>query len=459
MKKLLSILAFFCCINTLAYANLTEGVNATKTQAIEKKSAQVSIPLYLKNQIQATARQAFETNTTIVLDSITMVERATDEISGEREGKSIFSIAPDGLVTTESSSKILGVWTQTIKNESKFDKNGNLILSINYPYYNQKYIPLEKDEYEYENGRITKYFSYRWSTILGIWTGVTADEVSYNDDGIVTSRTTYENWDASDNEWRKKEMKEYEFDEFNRIIHSLEYKNWDTSNKRWGDIRDEKIEYDEAGRITLSESKMWDYDTDQWGETSVSIETFDKDGRPLIQKLLTMRDSYIKEYEYDEAGRTTLKTHLYDQISPDKWMTGEKEEFKYDDLGREIGKASYYWAKIYDDWKWIGTSKYEMKYNKDQEEDSAIYYDWDRDINEWIGFSKQEILRDQYENIISDIVYSSQDETTKEWTTIESGLKYEYTYHPNNSIKTAKKFRWSNSQWEEVGIHTYYYAK
>lgn len=456
MKKTLLVFALLCCINTLAYANLNEGRKATKIEMLKKKhdankSEQSTIPLSLRLQLQSATLQAMTTNTAVVLDSIIKIEDGALY-------KETFTIAPDGLITAQNfQDGGLGTWNLIDKIEYKLDSQGRIILHISYttPDF-RSFFPYIKKEFEYKNGLQTIRIVYNWDTNTSQWVGEIKEEQSYNNAGFVTSNKVYSGWDKTTKSWIKFLELEFEYDEANRKTCSLNREDWNITKQTWDKISKEEIKFDEAGRLVCKKTSNMD-ENNNWIIFNLKEQTYDSKGRPSVEEMYHEGVSnYRTEYQYDEAGRITLELNLHEKdIETNKWSSGSKMEFEYNNRGLLIGQIDYTWDATTQ--TWLEKTKEEYKYSDPNTPDFSAYYDWNAEKGRWDGTSKSEILRDRHGNITSDMSYSSQDETTREWS-IRSGLKNEYIYNSNNLIDTRKRFNWENNKWEQTGTYTYHYS-
>ncbi len=215
-------------------------------------------------------------------------------------------------------------------------------------------------KYTYENdalGRDTLTIGHYWNVDTWDWVSITKREDQY--DSIANSLTTiYYEWDSTGNDWKLSSKYERFFDEFDQDTLGISY-SFDHISQSW--MYEVKLvqTYDPTNRISTYEGYYWDDLHNAWIGSS------------------------MYEWQVDEYGAIILSiSYEWDTLLFDWYIySGHFRERTYDVSGKEIEEISYSWDK--DLSIWIPGSKVMWYYNKDDQLNIEVYFEWNSDSSEW----------------------------------------------------------------------------
>ncbi len=152
------------------------------------------------------------------------------------------------------------------------------------------------------------------------------------------------------------------------------------------------------------------------------IEDFDRGLFPGKTLFLTQSDQKNRQ-KASLAGKQKLDSVVSEvfDLDENKWLLESKEEYIYDDKGKQILLAYYFRDSL--DEEWIGYLKEESEYNSDGNQSLYVFYLWDEYDSQWMAF-----------------------------------LKSEYIYETGQK-KYDLDFMWDedSNDWESYGVYTYEY--
>ena len=258
----------------------------------------------------------------------------------------------------------------------------------------------------------------------------------------------------------------------NMVLHMNHY--WD------GYTTSDEYMYDDNNNLIMETCYMWDYDINSWKELWKSEYTYDSRG-----KLIIMIDSNIikntdwtsrkSEYKYNNKGKLIKKID-YDWDN-NNWVISGKTEYRHINIGKLTIETEYYWEGETGDWE-IG-DKIEYTYDNNDRLITEIYYDRNDETNDWNKFEKSEYNYDNNDNLIMLTYYEKWSDKTNTW---KLRYKKEYifdlsyskidlimpvdielinpriTYIVNNMLKETILYEWSEKDWIQENVTTYYWS-
>ncbi len=352
--------------------------------------------------------------------------------------------------------------------ETKYDENGNKLISSNYRFISNIWI--KAYEYVYINGE-----EKRTCVILlnedGLYdrtfeeeydeTGVLLRkiyvifennevkekiEVSYDSNGNKTSEIHY---DFENGEWVKNEAASSE----NKIVHKKEdvqegvYKTIDETYDKndklisaieiyyWNEKPSKKTEitYNDDGNVAYAIA--YDYVNDEW--------------------------ALFEQYNFTYVDSVLISLVISSYVN-NAWIGREKHDYVYDENGNKIEEHD----SKYVNGKWIvceklkkinGQEQLKLYYNLALNEDGSFNNQWESEYDEngnellniyqeyvngeWVNKSKQEYAYDENGNLLSTIYSVYINET---WNYKD---KFEFTYDKDGNRTSEKKYSYQNGQW------------
>lgn len=344
------------------------------------------------------------------------------------------------------------------KYEYDYDENGKCILEAQYDFNveTDSWAGLYKHEYAYTYVR--RYYGYRrtldayydgWDSEKGEWIGYEKEEHDYDSYGNKTLDSN-SNWDNTTGDWYVLWRKEYEFKKNSDIQTSYSYYKWDVELNKLKGIDHWTTVYNSRGDITQHNTYSWNNETDDWScDVKYDYEFNYDSNHNIISSTASVNDVYLykNEYEYDDRGREVGSVSY--SWDGENWVNYDKMSREYDDYNRKILEQTYAAAE---DGTWIDQTKEEWGYRGTSYYANAILdakYVWNIEDQTWHGVTKYEYTYDSNGRELSYFQYNGWN-TTLGWI-YEMGHEYEYNQNGRRT-KYIEYNYWdkSNNCWSEA---------
>ena len=214
---------------------------------------------------------------------------------------------------------------------------------------------------------------------------------------------------------------------------------------------DSVVTYDVDEKIT----KVSNYDYDATGNV-ICVTEWEYNSGVRVGKSK-------QEYGYDDAGRQTMSA-VYEWVSSiNNWRGTEKAEFVYDDEERITSNTQYAWV----DNAWVADKRYTYVFDSQGREKEFTTYTRNTATNQLV-YSKCRIQEwDDEDRQILDIQYAAYSGgmwsagTKKEWKYDAEGNKTEYAYYSsisNGAWVGSSKEEWAYTSGKQTLYATYTWA-
>lgn len=273
-------------------------------------------------------------------------------------------------------------------------------------------------------------------------------------------------------------------------LDKMEWETYNSSTSQWKTDEKEEYVYSDDKQLLVSTSYVWNYLNNSWLFNDRTTTTYQNS---LVQskvyaafdpQFLAWRDTFKREYQYNENG-LVIKGNTYTQdlngggwmpLSDESntytaegylqtsifklwntelqsWENYENETFTYDSQGRVLSYIGQTWDFLFE--TWVNYEKEEYIYENTSNAETYIYYTWNRILNRWDPYYKDYSVWSADESSMAFLSYfwspivASWRELTKELHVHDANKNLiEYTEYDWNS--TAKR-------WDFVDREVYTY--
>lgn len=277
-----------------------------------------------------------------------------------------------------------GMW-YGYKEEISYDPGGYEIerSNANWNHDREVWEPSGRSTYELDSdGNRVIERNFRWNEGIQDWTNSTVKRRTYNDEGLLIKVATahVSSGHRSEEEYTYNEQgQELTFVSFQSIPGSTDMEPyWRRENR-----------YNAQYKLTYADFSIWNPDSSAWILDDKTELTYDANSRE-VQRLiygfswgapaLHLLEENLKEYS---AEGKLLNSIRYDYDKDGLIWRGDRSDFEYDGLGRQIGDVRWRWNS--DSQVFIPNRKIEHRYNSAGEINEYAAFNWDTDQSKWKG--------------------------------------------------------------------------
>ena len=357
MKKILPLLAFFCCFNHLSAQPPvdTSNIYPSGTAYPVVKVMDTSL-VYIWNK----AANIWDNN------YLTLYYYNEDWNNRKRVGKrwdnSKYMWMNDYQVIltytgSRVSEQLSQTWSASINNWvnqslflTDYDSAGNKTstLSQSWDAFSQGWVNSGRHTFTYDmSGNLTGDLLESWNTFTTMWDNSTLTTIAYNEYGQDTS-TLLQQWDAPASSWRNSSLNSIRYDTVQQQAESL-LQSWDTISGSWINKGIENYTHDSAGHQVQSLYRIWDIEHLEWDSSLFKFYQYYPSGllSDFYQKTWDdVSQSWINKsyahYDYDDDGyRTSYFTEVWDRLS-ESWMNSSKFRYTYITISYSVDEPDGY---------------------------------------------------------------------------------------------------------------------
>ncbi len=332
-------------------------------------------------------------------------------------------------------------WKGSAKTENEYNAAGKTTLTLKYKWTNGAWIYNTKTETEYDskNREINKA-SYSWKNEA--WNGTSRTSTTYNAAGKKETVIAHK-W--QDGEWVNNTLTGYSY---SGSLTTDEYTaTW--NGTEWINATRKTYEYNAAGKKEADYTFTWN-DTD-WQYATRTLYTYDAKGVAILTHTASWTDGKWvmtsmkrEDFEYDEAGRTTLDA-TYTCAADSVWKGNTKDEWTYNEAGTMIYRAAYKFGTT----DWIPDYKVEWVYDANGRKTLEQRHNYNND--QWYPTYKYEYDYDSKGHEILSMMYTG---SGTEWV---GSFRTERTYNESDLQTQDITYTWTEGNWVGLFRTTYTY--
>ncbi len=237
---------------------------------------------------------------------------------------------------------------RNIISSKSYDQKLDSIIEFNFNETTQKWDqPFCKQEFTYNDKLEEVFWIYSsWDSSLTDWNQLMKDEMKYDQEGNLAGFVTYVK--GIDKQWKEFIKEDYRYDTKNKLKQTNRF-SWKYSSNQWVETEQVKCSYDNEGKLLKDSLLQWSLQTEDWIKSSKNDYTYIPTGKQHYiyhsvynQELSVWEEDeytwYLYTYSYAQLISKTV-FHKYDE----EWKRHEMEAYSRGDRGEINGNKTVVW--------------------------------------------------------------------------------------------------------------------